>query len=331
MWAALALALLATGTAPPVVALLPLRPLGAPPAVVHALEVTLRNELANLQEARLASPREVAEALKREPDCEARIACAAAAAAQAGARQLIMGTTSQLGDSFMIDLKLLDARSGQEIRRATHSVSGSQDALIETVRATAVQLLAPARFVGSLRVLVPGVTGAMLFVDGKHSGTLPLAQPLEGLTPGQHVVRVKDKSRETSTFVEVRFGRMTDANLDLGAAPVVAVPAAALPTIVAAVPRKPGWVRPAAIAALGAGIASGVIGVAFQARASPAAPVVASGSQAPGRSLTGSAEVDRNASLARGFYVAAAVLVAAGGGLLWWDLQADAMGVQAHF
>ena len=45
----------------------------------------------------------------------------------------------------------------------------------------------------------------------------------------------------------------------------------------------------------------------------------------------GSAEVDRNASLARGFYVAAAVLVAAGGGLLWWDLQADAMGVQAHF
>jgi hypothetical protein len=41
--------------------------------------------------------------------------------------------------------------------------------------------------------------------------------------------------------------------------------------------------------------------------------------------------VDRNASLARGFYVAAAVLVAAGGGLLWWDLQADAMGVQAHF
>jgi hypothetical protein len=124
---------------------------------------------------------------------------------------------------------------------------------------------------------------------------------------------------------------MTDANLDLGAAPVVAVPAAALPTIVAAVSRKPGWVRPAAIAALGAGIASGVIGVAFQARASPAAPAVANGSQVPARTLTGSAEVDRNASLARGFYVAAAVLAAAGGGLLWWDLQADAMGVQAHF
>src|SRR5204862_5205274 len=204
--------LLASGTTPPVVALLPLRPLGAPPDVVHALEVTLGNELAHLQEARLLPAKDIQEALKREPDCAARIACAVSAASHAGARQLIIGTTSQLGDSFMIDPKLLDARTGQEIRRATHPVSGSQEALIETVRATAVQLLAPARFVGSLRVLVPGVTGAMLFVDGKQSGTLPLAQPLEGLTPGQHVVRVKDKARETSTFVEVRFGRMTDAH-----------------------------------------------------------------------------------------------------------------------
>src|SRR2546422_1915005 len=297
MWAALALALLASGTTPPVVALLPLRPLGAPPDVVHALEVTLGNELSHLQEARLLPAKDIAEALKREPDCEARIACAAAAASHAGARQMIVGTTSQLGDAFMIDLKLLDTRTGQELRRATHPVSGSQDGLIELVREAAVQLLAPARFVGSLRVEVPGAAGALLFVDGKPSGTLPLAQPLEGLTPGQHVVRVKDKSRETSTFVEVRFGRMTDATLDLGAAPVVAVPAAALPEIVAAVPRKPGWVRPAAIAALGAGIASGVIGVAFQARASPAAPAVGTASRLPGRSLTGSAEVDRNASL----------------------------------
>jgi len=46
----LALALLATGTAPPVVALCRCAPWAAPPAVVHALEVTLRNELEHLQE-----------------------------------------------------------------------------------------------------------------------------------------------------------------------------------------------------------------------------------------------------------------------------------------
>src|SRR5437016_10881208 len=116
MWAAIALVLAST-TPPPVVALLPLRPLGAPADVVHALEVTLRNELAQLPEARLAPAKAVADALKREPGCEARVSCAAAGAAHAGARQLIMDTTSQLGDSFMIDLKLLEARTGQELRR----------------------------------------------------------------------------------------------------------------------------------------------------------------------------------------------------------------------
>src|SRR4051812_249053 len=215
MWAVLGIAMLASAAPaqPPVVALMPLRPLGAPADVVHALEVTLRNELGQLQEARLAKDADVAEALKREPDCEARVPCAAAAALHAGARQVILGTTSQLGDSFMIDLKLIDTKSGQELRRATHPVSGSQDGLIEMVRETAVQLLAPGRFVGSLRV--EGAAGAMLFVDGKPSGTLPLPQPLEGLAPGQHVVRLKDKARELSTFVEVRFGRTTEARIEL--------------------------------------------------------------------------------------------------------------------
>lgn len=335
MWAALGIAMLATAAPAqaPVVALMPLRPLGAPADVVHALEVTLRNELGQLQEARLAKEADVTEALKREPDCEAKVPCAAAAALHAGARQVIIGTTSQLGDSFMVDLKLLDAKTGQELRRATHPVSGSQDNLIEMLRETAVQLLAPARFVGALRVEVPGASGALLFVDGKPAGTLPLPQPLEGLAPGQHVVRVKDKSRETSTFVEVRFGRTTDARVDLGGA-VVAVPAAALPTLAATAPRKPVWVRPAAVGAIGAAVASAVIGAAFHARAYSTAGdlnTLAAANQLHKPDLQSFADVERDTNLARGFYIAAAVLAATGGGLLWWDLHTDSVGVQTHF
>ena len=63
---------------------------------------------------------------------EAKIACAALAASRAGARELIVGTASQLGDAYMIDLKLLDARSAVELRRSTKPVSGSPDALIDT-------------------------------------------------------------------------------------------------------------------------------------------------------------------------------------------------------
>ncbi len=312
MWAGLATAVLATATPSPVVALLPLHPLGAPADMVKALEVTLRNELSQIGEARLAAEKDVAAALRREPGCEERVACSAAAALRAGARQLIVGTTSQLGDAFMIDLKLLDAKTTQELRRATLPVSGSDAALIETMHAAAVQLLAPSRFVGSLRVEVPGAPGAALFIDGRAAGTLPLAQPLSGLVPGQHVVRVKDKQSEISSFVEVRFDRTTEARLEPGAPPVVAVPAAALPVAVALEsPGKPAWVRPAAIGALGAGVASAVAGIALQARAA--------------------SDPSRDSSLARGFYVGAAVLAIAGGGLLWWDMHTDSLGVQTRF
>src|SRR5207248_5908444 len=212
--------------------------------------------------------------------------------------------------------------------------SGSQEALIEKVREAAIHLLAPSRFVGALRVDVPGAAGAQLYLDGKHAGTLPLSQPLEGLAPGQHAIRVKDKTQETSTFVEVRFGRTTDAQLELGAAPVVAVPAEALPMAIAtAAPRKPAWVRPAAIAAIGAGVASAVIGLAFNARGGAAASgssgLPASQLQTPNAQAL--ADGDQNASIARGFYVAAAVLAATGGGLLWWDVQTDSIGLTTHF
>ena len=43
------------------------------------------------------------------------------------------------------------------------------------------------------------------------------------------------------------------------------------------------------------------------------------------------ADVDRDTNLARGFYIAAAVLAATGGGLLWWDLHTDSVGLQTHF
>jgi len=333
MQAALAI-LLAAGTAAPnhpVVALLPLRPLGVPADVVRALEVTLRNELSVLPEAKLLPEKDTAAALT-EPDCEAKIPCAAAAAAKAGAREFITGTTSQLGDSFMVDLKLVDARSGQELRRATVPVSGSKDGLIETLREAAVRLLAPARFVGSLRVEVAGGSGAALFIDGKPAGTLPLSRAIDGLAPGQHTVRVEDgRAREMSTFVEVRFGQTTEARIDLMQA---TVPQAALPSVAGQGTRKPVWLRPAAVATLGLGLATAVAAVAFHVSAYVTAGDLnrreAINQLQPG-DLAGYNDVDRDTRIARGLYVTAAVLAAAGGGALWWDLRTDGTSVQAKF
>jgi hypothetical protein len=305
---------------------MPLRSLGVPADVVNALEITLRNELSQLPEAKLASPKELVAALKSEPDCGAKIACAAAAAIKVGARELISGTTSQLGDSFTIDLKLVEARTAQELRRVTYPVSGSQDALIEMLREAAVRLLAPARYVGSLRIEVPGASGAELFLDGKSAGKLPLATPIEGLPPGQHTIRVTDaQAREMNTFVEVRFARTTEARIDLSGAGLKAVvPAAALPSAAVDFPPRAPWVRPVAIAGLGAGVLSTALAVVFHLKAYSAANALnqkeSQNELQPG-SLGLYRDVDRNTQIARALYVSGALLAAAGGGLLYWDLH----------
>src|SRR5260370_42564932 len=128
------------------VALVPLRPLGVPAELTLALQTTLRNELTALPEARIVPEQDLAQALRREPDCDAHIPCAAAAAVQAGARQLIVGTASQLGDALVVDLNLLDAKTAQDLRRATPPVSGSQAALIPTFPPSPFPFLPPPRF-----------------------------------------------------------------------------------------------------------------------------------------------------------------------------------------
>ena len=335
MLLALALVLAAVAPpekAPPAVAVVPLRSLGVPPDLQRALQETLRNEVAALPEARLVPESALSSALAREPDCESRVPCAAAAASKAGAGQLIIGTASALGDAFMIDLKLLDARSAQELGRATHPVSGTRDALIETLHAAAVELLAPARYAGALRIDVPEGKGADIYVDGKAVGKAPLAAPIASLTPGQHTVRVAGP-RDTSRFVEVRFGRTTDVRVDLAPRPPDRI---ASPVLLAtqpsapARPLRPPTLRIAGLAGLGLSAASLVAGIAFHARAYVTAGDLNRREEQNALSSTDLAaygSIDNDVKRARGFYIAAGALGAIGGALLLWDLHLDHLAV----
>jgi hypothetical protein len=318
---ALALLLASSDPARPT-ALLPLRGLGVSADVVGALELTLRNEVAQLPEAKLVPQKDLEAHLA--PGCSEKPHCAAGAAARSGARQLIVGTVSQLGDSYMIDLKLLDARSAQEQRRATHPVSGSPDALIETLRGAAVELLAPARFVGGLQIDVADAPGAAVFIDGKQVGVAPIKAPIQGLVPGQHTLRVVDKGRELSTFVEVRYGVVNRARVELGP---VRIQKSALPEVESgaqAARAKPSWVRPAAGTALGLALVSAGVGAVLQARSSSGGTALEQGgSQTALIMPTGSlsSQGSHGTNLAPGFFAASAVLAVTGGALLYWDLR----------
>lgn len=306
------------------VALLPLRALGVPPDVQGALQETLRNEIGALPEAALVAPEPLLAALAADPECESRLACLAATARKTGAAQLIVGTASQLGDAFLIDLKLVDAASARELRRATHPLTGSRDGLIETLRAAAVELLAPGRYAGALRIEVAGGAGAEVFVDGRPVGRAPLQAPVEALSPGQHTVRVAGL-RDQSTFAEVRFGKVSSVRIDAQrppALPPAVVPAPPLTLAASPAPARAAWVRPAAYAGLGLGVASAVLGATYHARAYATASDLNRREQQNqlGQSDLGAyGKVDLDVNRARGFYLAGAVLAAAGAGLLFWS------------
>lgn len=309
------------------VALLPLRALGVPADVQRALQATLRNQLAALPEATLVPELVVEKELAKEPDCQARVVCAAGAARRAGAKTLILGTASQLGDAFLIDLKLVDAASAEELRRATHPLTGSRDGLIETLRAAAVELLAPARYAGSLRIEVAGGAGAEIFVDGRAVGKAPLQDPVEKLAPGKHTVRIAG-ARDQSTFVEVSFGKLSSVRIDAQRvpSPVAGPLAAKLPAAVLQPSPHAGWIRPAAYSGLALAVVAAVVGVTYHARAYATASDLNRREQLNqlGQSDLGAyGKVDVDVNRARGFYLAAVALGAAGSGLLLWDLQTE--------
>lgn len=346
-----------------------MRALGARPEAVAALEATLQNEAARLPEIALASPDALAAALRREPDCLSRLSCAAAAAARAGAARLVSGTVSELGDAFMLDLKLVDSRSGQELRRVTHPVSGRQDLLIEVARAAAVELLAPARYRGRLSVRLLGEDpdvvapeireqaakgkGARLFLDGAPAGTLPLAAPLEDLTVGQHTLRVAQEGFQDATlFVEVRYGRTTEAFVDLergalagvaflrekeqprpppGARADGARPAAPAQALAAAPPRGP-WLKIAGWSGVGVGALALLGGAVFHTKAYATANSINRREASLGLSeadLASYNDVDKAVAVARALYVVSGVCAAVGAGLLVWDFREEQRGAAA--
>jgi hypothetical protein len=335
---------------PAAVAVLPLRALGAPAESARALEKTLRSEVETVPEARLVGREAVEAALQQEPECLARIACAAAAAARAGAQQLIVGTVSRLGDAFTLDLKLVDARTGQELRRATHPMSGKEDALIELLRGIAVELLAPARYTGRLAVLLAGemaaeAQGAELFVDGQRRGILPLAEPIGGLSPGSHTLRVaKQDFRDATLFVEVRFDRTTQARIDLARGALAAVefvrgqaagpapqqPAAAPAPVFAGPPpqapsREP-WLKMAGWSGVGLGAVAFIAGIAIHAKAYGVAADLNrrnSANQLTPADRAAYDQIDSETRVARILYATGTLIAAGGAGALLYDRHLD--------
>jgi hypothetical protein len=177
------------------VAGLELGALGMSSAMRKNLELLVRNSIATIPGFTVIPPVDIQMAM-RDPrnkaiaECGGGPDCAVQLGRLVAADLVVFGTISTIGEAFSLDLRVMDAKRGQERAREKSRISGTRDLLIPEVRLATYKLVAPDRIRGSLLIEID-VEGVEIEIDGQKVGTTPLAKPVEDLTPGPHVVVLK--------------------------------------------------------------------------------------------------------------------------------------------
>jgi hypothetical protein len=194
------------------VAVFRIEPLGLDAERAARLDALFRLELERLVGGSLPDRALVERIVGSDPTlrgCTGEPECLSSLGAKLGVRQVVAGNVGELGDAYIINLKLVDVATKVEVRKVSEPLKGNPDELIETVRVAAYRLFAPERLRGSLAIL-SDVSGGEVMVDGRAAGRTPLSSPIPNLPIGTHKLRIA--ARGYSDFVsdvEVRFQKTT--------------------------------------------------------------------------------------------------------------------------
>lgn len=177
---------------------------------VARLEALFRMELERLAGAPVATRLDVARLPRRYRRCDGSARCLIAIGKRLEVDLVVSGNVAALGDSYVVNIKVVDVATGEELRRiASDPLRGEPDALIESIRVAAYRLLAPERLQGDVALLVDR-RGAQVSLDGRVVGETPLAGPISALSLGPHLLEVKAEGYEPfSETVDVRFQKTT--------------------------------------------------------------------------------------------------------------------------
>ena len=115
--------------------------------------------------------------------------CIAELGGALGVDKLIVGNVGKLAESFVITLRLLNARRATVDSRITESFKGEEDQLIRAVRHASRKLLGIETEHQGKIVVTASQEEAVVHIDNEGRGTLPIP-PIDELQPGRHSVRI---------------------------------------------------------------------------------------------------------------------------------------------
>ncbi|HJZ84146.1 MAG TPA: PEGA domain-containing protein [Polyangia bacterium] len=194
------------------IALFRIDPLGLDAEIVARLEALLRAELERIVGSGMPTPREIARVTGAEgrlANCAGESDCLAAVGRALGAQLVVAGNVGGLAESYVINLKIVDARAGTEVRRVSQALHGDPDVLIEEIRVAAYRLVAPEKVKGSLAILTDA-RGARIFLDGQPIGATPVVGAISNLQVGDHSLRIaRDGYADFLRPITIRFQKTT--------------------------------------------------------------------------------------------------------------------------
>jgi hypothetical protein len=187
--------------------------LGIEPELVARLETLFRMELDRLAKQPMPSRREVERAVTADQrECTGEEKCLGAIGKKLGVDVMVTGTVGALGDSYVLNIKAVDASTAKQLTRIqSDPLRGSPDDLIEGVRVAAYKLLAPDQIHGSIQIQTD-LVGAEVKLDGKTLGKTPLPQlgVVGKRALGKHRLRVEASGYAPfEEDVEVRFQKVS--------------------------------------------------------------------------------------------------------------------------
>ncbi len=137
--------------------------------------------------------------------------CLVALAVAADAERVVHAELRRVGGSLA--LLLVGAGVGEDSLVRSSDPLPQRDALAGPLRERLLRVVAPERWVGELHI--DATPGSEIWLDGERRGVTPLAAPLGGIAPGEHLLRVARAGvGEARASVEIRFGQQTRVRIE---------------------------------------------------------------------------------------------------------------------
>jgi TolB-like protein len=172
-----------------------LKPLGITTDVAVNLTQVLAAEIKRIEGTRVISRDDIASmlALESKKDalgCSDSVTCLAEIGGALGVDKLVVGSVGKIESSFVVSLRMIDAKRSVVDNRVTETFQGQTEQLLPAVRATGRRLLGVVpKDAGGLTIATNELQ-ADIYVNDKSIGVSPLP-PLRALPPGKHNLRLK--------------------------------------------------------------------------------------------------------------------------------------------